>query len=52
MDEMIAVAHAVPPLSGEGRERLERAMPSVREHDQGLDFAEAIDKRDALLGFA
>jgi beta-N-acetylhexosaminidase len=52
MDEMIAVANAVPPLSGEGRERLERAMASVREDDQGLDFAEAIDKRDTLLGFA
>ena len=52
MDEMVAVAAAVPPLSPEGVERLDRAMASVRDDDDGLDFAEALDKRDALLGLA
>jgi beta-N-acetylhexosaminidase len=52
MDEMVAVAAAVPPLSDEGRDRLDRAMASVREDDDGLDFAQALDKRDTLLGLA
>ena len=39
-------------MSNEGRERLDRAMASVREDDEGLDFAEALDKRDTLLGLA
>lgn len=48
MEEMIAVANSVPAMSSEGEARLDRAMAMAREED-GLSFAEAVDKRDALL---
>jgi beta-N-acetylhexosaminidase len=49
MDEMIAVASAVPALSAEGEERLARAMAGSRIEPDHLDFAEEIAKRDLLL---
>jgi beta-N-acetylhexosaminidase len=50
MDEMVAVASAVPPMSPEGHDRLTRAMATVMvEDDDGPDLAEALAKRDALL---
>jgi beta-N-acetylhexosaminidase len=49
MDEMVAVAGAVPPMSDEGEARLARAMASTMIDDDGPDFAEAVAKRDALL---
>ncbi|MEO6198428.1 MAG: beta-N-acetylhexosaminidase [Sphingomicrobium sp.] len=52
MEEMIAVAGAVPALSAKGIERLERAMASVNPEEDGIDFAEAIAKRDQLLALA
>lgn len=52
MEEMIAVAKAVPDMTAEGAERLERAMASVNPEDDGMDFAEAIAKRDQLLALA
>ena len=52
MEEMIAVAKAVPDMTKEGVERLERAMASVNPEDDGMDFAEAIAKRDQLLALA
>jgi beta-N-acetylhexosaminidase len=52
MDEMIAVAEAVPPMSGEGEERLATAMASVSAERGGPDFAQAIATRDALLAQA
>jgi beta-N-acetylhexosaminidase len=52
MDEMVAVAAAVPALSERGVERLERAMASVKEQPKGMDFAAAIANRDALLAQA
>ena len=52
MDEMIAVASAVPTISTEGHERLERAMAGIRIEPDHLDFAEEIAKRDQLLAFA
>jgi len=52
MEEMIAVAKAVPDMAKEGVERLERAMASVNPEDDGMDFAEAIAKRDQLLALA
>lgn len=52
MDEMVAVASAVPAMSEAGRERLERAMASIRDGGEGMDFAEAIAKRDQLLALA
>ena len=50
MEEMVAVAAAVPPLSGEGESRLARAMATTMiDPEHGPDFADAISKRDALL---
>ncbi|HKC02898.1 MAG TPA: beta-N-acetylhexosaminidase [Sphingomicrobium sp.] len=49
MEEMIAVAAATPPMSSEGGERLARAMAITLVDGDGLDFAEAVAKRDALL---
>lgn len=52
MDEMVAVASAVPALSAEGEARLSRAMALTRLEPEGLEFAEAIAKRDTLLAQA
>jgi beta-N-acetylhexosaminidase len=52
MEEMVAVAAAVPALSERGAERLARAMASVVEQPKGMDFAAAIANRDALLAQA
>jgi beta-N-acetylhexosaminidase len=53
MEEMTAVAAAVPELSAEGEARLARAMAvTMIGDDDGPDFAESIDKRDALLALA
>ena len=49
MDEMIAVAGAVPQMSPEGEARLARAMASTMVEDDGPSFADALAKRDALL---
>ena len=49
MDEMVAVASAVPPMTAEGHDRLARAMASTRLETEPLDFAEEISKRDTLL---
>jgi len=50
MEEMVAVAGAVPAMSSAGETRLARAMASIKPDDGGPDFTEAIAKRDALLG--
>ncbi len=52
MDEMIAVASAVPAMSAEGQERLERALATIRQELAPLDFAAEISKRDQLLALA
>ena len=52
MDEMIAVANAVPAMSPEGEARLARAMATTLVEDDGPDLAAVIDKRDALLALA
>ena len=49
MDEMIAVAAAVPQMSPEGESRLARAMATTLTDDDGPAFEEAVAKRDALL---
>jgi len=49
MDEMVAVAAAVPAMSAEGHDRLERAMAGTRIDLDRVDFAEEIAKRDQLL---
>ena len=51
LDEMIEVANAVPALTAEGEERLARAMATIRVQD-GPSYAQAVDKRDALLAQA
>jgi beta-N-acetylhexosaminidase len=52
MEEMVAVAAAVPALSAEGEARLARAMASTMLEIEGPDFAEEIAKRDTLLALA
>ena len=52
MEEMVAVASAVPTMSAEGHERLNRAMASTRIDLDSVDFAEEIAKRDQLLALA
>ena len=52
MEEMIAVASAVPPMSAEGHDRLARAMAGTRLELDDVDFAEEIAKRDQLLALA
>ena len=52
MDEMVAVASAVPQLSPEGEARLDRAMAATRIEVDELDFAQEIAKRDLLLAQA
>jgi beta-N-acetylhexosaminidase len=52
MDEMIAVANAVPAMSAEGEARLARAMATTLIEDDGPDLAAVIDKRDTLLALA
>jgi beta-N-acetylhexosaminidase len=49
MEEMVAVAGAVPPLGADGEARLARAMATTMIEDEGPIFADAIAKRDALL---
>ena len=49
MEEMVAVAGAVPAMSADGEARLSRAMATVLVADDGADFAEAVAKRDVLL---
>ena len=49
MDEMVAVAGAAPVLAPASEERLARAMAITLVDGDGLDFAEAVAKRDALL---
>ncbi|MEO5611561.1 MAG: beta-N-acetylhexosaminidase [Sphingomicrobium sp.] len=49
MEEMVAVASAVPAMTSDGEARLARAMATVLVADDGADFADAVAKRDALL---
>jgi beta-N-acetylhexosaminidase len=52
MDEMIAIASAVPEMSPEGHDRLARAMAGTRIDLDSIDFADEISKRDRLLALA
>jgi beta-N-acetylhexosaminidase len=49
MENMRLVADAVPALSPEGEARLARAMALTFTPQEGMDFAAAVEKRDALL---
>jgi beta-N-acetylhexosaminidase len=50
MEEMVAVARAVPPMSAEGEARLARAIAGTMIDEDGPSLAEAVAKRDMLLG--
>lgn len=52
MDEMLAVAGAVPPLSDRGSERLRQAMLIAGGSLDAPDLADCIAKRDELLALA
>jgi beta-N-acetylhexosaminidase len=53
MEEMVAVAAAIPALSAEGEARLARAMAvTMIGDDDGPDFADSVAKRDTLLALA
>jgi beta-N-acetylhexosaminidase len=52
MEEMIAVASAVRPMTAEGEERLRQAMVIAASSDEGPLFEELIAKRDELLALA
>jgi beta-N-acetylhexosaminidase len=52
MDEMIAIAEAVPAMGAQGEERLDRAMASIAGGDDGPDIEQLIAKRDELLALA
>ena len=49
MEEMIAVASAVPAMGAEGHDRLSRALAATRIDVDNVDFAEEIAKRDQIL---
>src|SRR3954454_9680375 len=49
MEEMVAVAGAVPGMTPEGEARLARAMAATMLEPEPLDFAEEIARRDTLL---
>jgi hypothetical protein len=49
MENMLLVADAVPALSPEAEARLARAMALTFTPQEGIDFAAAVEKRDALL---
>jgi hypothetical protein len=49
MEEMVAVASAVPAMGAEGHDRLSRALAATRIDVDNVDFAEEIAKRDQLL---
>ena len=49
MENMVLVAKAVPELSSESEARLSRAMALTFTPEDGIDFAAAVEKRDALL---
>jgi beta-N-acetylhexosaminidase len=49
MENMLLVAKAVPALSAESEARLARAMALTFTPQDGMDFAAAVEKRDALL---
>jgi beta-N-acetylhexosaminidase len=52
MDEMIAVAGAVPAMTDAGAERLRQAMLIASSSGSGPDFEQLLAKRDELLALA
>jgi beta-N-acetylhexosaminidase len=52
MEEMVAVAGAVPAMDSAGEERLRQAMLIADSSDSSADFEQLIAKRDELLALA
>ena len=52
MDEMVAVAGAIPAMSDAGEERLRQAMLIAGSSESAPDFEQLIAKRDELLALA
>ncbi|HZU51115.1 MAG TPA: glycoside hydrolase family 3 N-terminal domain-containing protein, partial [Sphingomicrobium sp.] len=52
MEEMVAVASAVPSMSRKSLDRLERAMAIAAADREPIDFASETAKRDQLLALA
>lgn len=52
LEDNVAIAKALPEISTEGAERLERAMALTRLGSDTLDFDTEIAKRDELLALA
>jgi len=52
MDEMVAVAEAVPAMAAAAEASMVRAMATAAAPADGSDFAESIATRDALLALA
>lgn len=52
LEEMVAVANAVPAMGPLGEERLKRAMATIAGDTDGGDLDELIAKRDELLALA
>jgi len=52
LEEMVAVANAVPAMSASGEERLKRAMETIAGGSDGADLDQLIAKRDELLALA
>jgi len=52
MDEMVAIARAVPAMSAEGEARLARAMAATMFDPDGPNFAQSAATRDTLLALA
>ena len=52
MDEMVAVASAVPAMTPESEERLRQAMVIASSSEEGPQFEELVAKRDELLALA
>ena len=52
MDEMVAVAKAVPAMSAKGEERLKRAMETIAGDPGEGELDQLIAKRDELLALA
>ena len=49
LEEMVAIAKAVPGISRSGEARLRNAMASIVGPEDKPDFADALATRDALL---
>ncbi|MET0364050.1 MAG: beta-N-acetylhexosaminidase [Sphingobium sp.] len=52
MDDMTAIAAALPDISAESRARLDRAMATVAAGPDGADMTMVLATRDALLALA